>query len=60
MCGTSYNQPNGASVTELPQIVLQKTEISTDSHKYLNLEVRGPSLEECRKHFDEIYEEVSE
>jgi hypothetical protein len=39
---------------ELPQIVFQRTTGTTEKHDYINLEVRGETLDECRKHFDEI------
>jgi hypothetical protein len=42
------------AVTELPQIVFQKTKIIPTLHEYINLEVRGQTLDECRKHFDQI------
>jgi hypothetical protein len=43
---------------ELPQIELtyDKTEISKHSHVYIS--VKGFTLEECRKHFDELKKEV--
>jgi hypothetical protein len=47
-----------SAATELPLIVLQKTTIILDRHEYINLEVRGQTLEECRKHFDQILGEV--
>ena len=42
---------------ELPQIVYQKTSVTIDKHDYINIEVRGKNLTECRKHFDEILKE---
>jgi len=48
------------AVTELPQIefVQDVTEISRHTHTYVH--VRGKTLEECRKHFDEILRGVKD
>ncbi len=46
------------STKDLPQIVFQKTTSTLEDQNYINIEVRGTTLEECRKHFDEIYEMI--
>lgn len=48
------------SVSGLPQIEVTKviTEISRHTHIYVH--VRGKTLDECRKHFDEILRGVKD
>jgi len=45
---------DGDSVTELPSIEYTRNKTTIDTHNHLYIHVKGRSLEECRKHFDEI------
>ncbi len=53
----SEKQTEG-NVTELPQICYQRTIITLDKHDYINIDVKGPSLDECMKFFVKIMESV--
>lgn len=42
------------SITELPHITFQRCRTELESHEEISIDIGGPTLEECRKHFDEI------
>ncbi|WP_158024083.1 hypothetical protein [Methanosarcina horonobensis] len=48
------------NATELPRIDYQRTITTLDKHEYINIDVKGQTLEECRKHFDEILRGVKD
>jgi len=50
----------GKAITELAKINYQRTTTTLEKHEYVNIEVKGCTLGECKKCFDNIKKEVDE